>query len=161
VRSARRVGSIVLAALGVIGLVWTSMVAGAVFGLLAQAGLDPSLSSLDGVAMTLGAIFGVCASPVLAWALWVPPRTRGFLAIMAPTAAITYAYARVIGPTHKSLSCALVACALYVPLALSFGHWARKRLRVDPATLPRCPACGYSLRGLPFESKCPECGRPY
>lgn len=27
--------------------------------------------------------------------------------------------------------------------------------------LERCPACGYSLHGLPLDHRCPECGLPY
>jgi hypothetical protein len=31
----------------------------------------------------------------------------------------------------------------------------------DPLRLVICPACGYSLQGLPAEGVCPECGGPY
>lgn len=157
-----RVDSLALAALGVVGLVMMSAIAGGAFGLLALVGMGATLFSA--FAAIVGMAIGLFLSPILVWALWVPPRVVGALVIVLPTALLSYGVG-LLGGLGKDGGnpplCALVSSAAYVGLGLAFGHWARYRRRIDPATRPLCSECGYSLRGLPLESKCPECGRPY
>lgn len=52
-----------------------------------------------------------------------------------------------------------------LPLFLFFSLWLLFELKtfeeeVEPID-PACGSCGYSLRGLPGEGVCPECGRRY
>jgi hypothetical protein len=154
-----RFDSILVTWLGIVAVAFASVIAGVVFAVLAFVGMG--VPFFGAVAAIFGAAIGLITSPLLVWALWVPPRWTGLPIIMLPTAAVSLGIGVVVGSEGNPMACVLVSCTTYVSLSLAFGHWARKRRRVGQAGLPRCPACGYSLRGLPLESKCPECGRPY
>jgi hypothetical protein len=137
-----------------------SALAGGVFGLLALVGMGATM--FGAFAAIAGLATGLILSPVLVWALWVPPRVLGTFVIILPTAALSYSAGCLTGLRSDGGNpplCALLAGAAYVGSGLAFGHWARKRRKADPSTRPLCPKCGYSLRGLPLESICPECGR--
>jgi hypothetical protein len=155
----RVIDNLILSILALFGLVTLSTIAGGVFGLLALVGMG--LTMFGGFAVAIGCAVGLLPSPVLVWALWVPPRSLGLVITMLPTAAVSYGTGMITGGNGDGnpIACALVSLLAYAGFGLAFGHWARKRRRLDPAALPRCPDCRYSLHGMPPDSKCPQCGR--
>jgi hypothetical protein len=154
-RSVHRVPMPVGRALG-LGLL--SAGAGAASGLLAALALGA-----PGFMNAFGAVFGggvglLCA-PAMIWAAW-HERTLKAAAIIVPPAAFAAWAGGLLTPANGGPQ---IALGLSVSIYLTGCYLVGRRSRTHTLRLRRlrehaCVECGYSLRGLPSDVACPECG---
>ncbi|NLE57177.1 MAG: zinc ribbon domain-containing protein [Planctomycetes bacterium] len=103
------------------------------------------------------------APPVIAKAEKTQTLLSMIIIGIMPLACIVGPWLRKIGPYTHYLPWGIAILAAIDVLML---HWlgrasrslARQAVQSEYAF---CPACGYSLKGLPDEYRCPECGEPY
>jgi hypothetical protein len=131
----------------------------------------PQVSYLDeDKSMTLRQWVGldpVESRPRLAW--WRPPardvirqmtwRWALLLPVSLAVGLIVAAHVRSHDQTFLAyLGIKLLVITFLLP-ALMWDHFRQRAIRAR--TDPFCIHCGWTLRGLPQEGRCPECGQPY
>ncbi len=138
-----------LSASEIFALIVLSGALGLAFGCVA--GLAMGSNQELAAAIVVGGNIGIVTSGVLVLAMSRGSRLEGLLLIGLPTLVVAWV-SGFAGPMVSTV----ISTMVYVGLCLAWAVWTRLGVKQFPRWA--CERCGYDLRGLRAEARCPECG---